>query len=277
MEQDIKKEIWFTEQFKEISAGTFAGCLTAVIDQPGIATKNAKQRGITSLTHYFSKNPLLFFEGLIINMASIGPITGLQVCADSILSNIFNPQTLFGQGMSASGGGSIASFIAGPVENIILQQQQVLEYHSKHIGPIQATKNVINTYGWKGLFRGLESTILRDGPYTASYLVLTPYFASLAKKYTAIKHDLVTILTGGSTAGILAAVATQPFDVIKTKLQTNLRGDTYPNFFSTVKAVYTQRGLTGFFDGLIGRGIRTINGTTATYFVYIKTKALLSP
>ncbi|XP_067416959.1 mitochondrial glycine transporter isoform X3 [Emydura macquarii macquarii] len=94
-----------------------------------------------------------------------------------------------------------------------------------------ALRNIYRTEGARGLFRGLTATLLRDAPFSGIYLM----FYTQTKKvmpqgkaesgcnntedqFDPALNPLVNF-SCGIFAGILASLATQPADVIKTHMQ----------------------------------------------------------
>ncbi|XP_047911694.2 mitochondrial glycine transporter isoform X3 [Anser cygnoides] len=83
-----------------------------------------------------------------------------------------------------------------------------------------ALKNIYQTEGARGMFSGLTATLLRDAPFSGIYLM----FYTQTKKLTPqdyLDPVLMPLMNFGCGifAGILASLATQPADVIKTHMQ----------------------------------------------------------
>ncbi|XP_015357832.1 probable mitochondrial glutathione transporter SLC25A40 isoform X2 [Marmota marmota marmota] len=77
--------------------------------------------------------------------------------------------------------------------------------------------------GWISLWKGWVPTILRDVPFSAIYW----YNYEILKKWLCEKSGLyeptfMINFTSGALSGSFAAVATLPFDVVKTQKQTQL-------------------------------------------------------
>ncbi|OBS76018.1 hypothetical protein A6R68_17530, partial [Neotoma lepida] len=77
--------------------------------------------------------------------------------------------------------------------------------------------------GWISLWKGWTPTILRDVPFSAMYW----YNYEILKKWLCEKSGLyeptfMINFTSGALSGSFAAVATLPFDVVKTQKQTQL-------------------------------------------------------
>ncbi len=64
-------------------------------------------------------------------------------------------------------------------------------------------------------------TVVRESTYTSCYLGLAPVLREYLEKQPAVRevHPAAPILLSGTAAGIISALATQPPDTIKTRMQ----------------------------------------------------------
>jgi solute carrier family 25 protein 38 len=67
-------------------------------------------------------------------------------------------------------------------------------------------------------------------------------------------------------AGIAATCTTQPFDMLKTRMQ--LKPQNYKNMFQSAKKVYLEEGMMGFFDGISVRLIRKPLNSAISWTIY---------
>ncbi|KAI0773683.1 solute carrier family 25 member 38 [Fomes fomentarius] len=128
------------------------------------------------------------------------------------------------------------------------------------------------------VFRGAVASSLRDAPYAGIFVVFYEHIKSMMSSAVssapnatviAVPFSLSTAVNSASaaTAGALATLATQPFDVLKTKMQ--VRSETkYRGVLSTVRAVWQQRGVAGFFAGATLRMSRKIFSSAIGWAVY---------
>ncbi|KAJ7590594.1 solute carrier family 25 member 38 [Mycena floridula] len=126
------------------------------------------------------------------------------------------------------------------------------------------------------LTRGFLASALRDAPYAGLFVVL----------YEGIKRETSAILVpanlnnsasngqsalihsfSAASAGALATGMTHPFDVIKTKIQVRSEAR-YQGFSKTVKTIWVQRGVSGYFDGLSLRMSRKVLSSAIGWAVY---------
>lgn len=130
-----------------------------------------------------------------------------------------------------------------------------------------ALKSVCQKEGPRALYSGLTATLLRDAPFSGIYVM----FYSQAKK--AIPQEVssssfVPLVNFGCgvVAGILASLATQPADVIKTHMQVSPA--LYPRTSDAVRFVYAEHGLCGFFRGAVPRSMRRTLMAAMAWTVY---------
>lgn len=121
--------------------------------------------------------------------------------------------------------------------------------------------------GWISLWKGWAPTILRDVPFSAMYW----YNYENLKRWLCEKSDLyeptfMISFSAGALSGSFAAVATLPFDVVKTQKQTQLWTNEYCKFpvpldmstWSIMKNIVADKGFSGLFTGLIPRLVKIV-------------------
>ncbi|KZS94048.1 mitochondrial carrier [Sistotremastrum niveocremeum HHB9708] len=120
--------------------------------------------------------------------------------------------------------------------------------------------------GPRELFKGAGASALRDAPYAGLFLYT----------YEAFKHDIPFLnelpstlqhVIAASSAGTIATMATQPFDVLKTKIQVR-QEQRYSSIQKAATAVWKQRGPLGFFDGASLRLSRKVASSAVAWAMY---------
>ena len=159
--------------------------------------------------------------------------------------------------------GAIARVSAGmitmPISVIKVRYESTLYSYKSILG---AGAAIIRTEGIKGFFSGFGATAIRDAPYAGLYVV----FYEQCKKRLSKLQEVVPIDTLGSPqamtsgtsvpinfiSGVLAAgtatTMTNPFDVIKTRLQ--LMPGKYSNMLVASRRMVKEDGFKSLFDGL---------------------------
>ncbi|KAM4721397.1 mitochondrial glycine transporter [Rhinophrynus dorsalis] len=127
--------------------------------------------------------------------------------------------------------------------------------------------NIYRAEGPRGLFSGLTATLLRDAPFSGIYLM----FYTQAKKVVPRDHvdpvlNPLLNFSCGIMAGILASVATQPADVIKTHMQ--LSHEKYRWTWQAAYYIFQNHGLSGFFRGGLPRALRRTLMAAMAWTVY---------
>lgn len=118
---------------------------------------------------------------------------------------------------------------------------------------IHATRVIWKEHGILGLYRGFAGTTLKQASATAfrlgTYNILKDY-----EKKKNIPQNTVVNFANGSVAGIVTTLATQPFDVIKTRSQS-ARGT---STLEATKTILLDYGVRGFWKGTTMRLGRTV-------------------
>lgn len=145
--------------------------------------------------------------------------------------------------VSAIAGDTASSVIKVPRE-VVTARLQTGFYEKQGLGKLsgfQVLKRIVREEGVRGLFRGFSSTTARDWPFMAMLFVLYDSFKAAHWHYTLnmvpqeefdagnVPEYTITTMKSvlfGGIAGGLAAFATTPFDVIKTKIMTASTAET---------------------------------------------------
>ncbi|NXO86257.1 GHC1 protein, partial [Sitta europaea] len=122
----------------------------------------------------------------------------------------------------------------------------------------QITRELLRSKGIAGLYKGLGATLLRDVPFSIVYFPLFANLNKLGQKDPNVKAPFYVSFLSGCVAGSTAAVAVNPCDVIKTRLQSLQRGvneDTYSGILDCAKKIWQREGPTAFFKGAYCRAL----------------------
>ncbi|KAI9279682.1 mitochondrial carrier domain-containing protein [Umbelopsis sp. AD052] len=133
-----------------------------------------------------------------------------------------------------------------------------------------AFSSIVKNDGVRGLFAGYGATFIRDAPFAGIYLFFYEQCKSTANAWTV--HNGVNVanaainLGSGVLAGVTATCFTQPFDMLKTRMQ--LKPLVYRNLWSSAKKVIAEEGAIGFFDGISVRLIRKSLNSAVSWTIY---------
>lgn len=138
---------------------------------------------------------------------------------------------------------------------------------------------ILRTEGAKGFFSGSGATAIRDAPYAGLYVVLYEQCKLRLSQLNGVSPlgDIVTKNMGTSVAigtnflsGVLAAglatAITNPFDVVKTRLQ--LMPSKYGNMVKASRQLIKEDGYRSLFDGLGLRMGRKVMSSALAWTLY---------
>ncbi|NXV68297.1 S2540 protein, partial [Molothrus ater] len=160
--------------------------------------------------------------------------------------------------------GSLSRFgsatVVSPLE-LIKTQMQYRRSSYKQLYLRVSTKVTVD--GWLTLWQGWASTILRDVPFSAMYWYNYERFKKMmCKEVGAHEPTFFVSFTSGAASGSIAAVVTQPFDVVKTHRQTQLwENETLKSkllrdsksTLAVMRKIAARNGVTGLFAGITPR------------------------
>lgn len=119
---------------------------------------------------------------------------------------------------------------------------------------LDAVRNIYQSQGISGFFKGYGATFVRDAPYAGLYVLFyenqKDIFNRMFPSTGARSSTTAAVINSGSAvvAASLATTSTSPFDTVKTRIQ--LEPAKYRTFLSTAVQIARHDGVLGLFDGL---------------------------
>ncbi|GAB5357030.1 hypothetical protein AAMO2058_000338900 [Amorphochlora amoebiformis] len=142
--------------------------------------------------------------------------------------------------------------VVTPVD-VVKQRLQL--YGTENKGIRQVVRNIMEKEGFRAFYASYPTTLLMNIPYVAAHFVtyefLKKNLSSLVRQ-TDDKSPLVHLVSGGG-AGALGGLVSNPFDVIKTRIQTSALPVEMRSLAGTLRDILTHEGLSGFSKGLTAR------------------------
>ncbi|KAJ1960340.1 hypothetical protein GGI12_003856 [Dipsacomyces acuminosporus] len=150
---------------------------------------------------------------------------------------------------------ALAGFLLMPGTVLKVQYESSLY---KYSGMTGAVREIWKANGVRGFFVGAVPTAIRDAPYAGLYMLL----------YEAIKHkerliathngfqlpETTVTMVAGVLGGLTASYITQPFDLVKTRMQ--VRPQEYTSVTQSFVKVFREESFLGFFRGISLRVLR---------------------
>ncbi|KAL6940668.1 hypothetical protein ACO0QE_004581 [Hanseniaspora vineae] len=169
--------------------------------------------------------------------------------------------------LSGGAAGSCASFVLTPVELVKCKLQVSNIQNPNNTNTILSTiKDVVKSYGLKGLWKGQSSTFYRECiggcMWFTTYEVLKTHLASTTEdKKPKTWHSLFS----GAMAGIAFNASTFPIDTVKSLVQI----DHHMTITRAIKETYAkQRGIQGFYRGLGITLVRAAPANAVVFYAY---------
>ena len=241
--------------WEQTGFGGLSGIIEVCCTQPTVAVKNALQEARP--IHF---TPRFMYTGLVVNAASIAPITAVQFGANMALTPYFagkdgtlSPVMKVATACSA---GMISSLVSGPAELVMIQQQR---FNTSLGGTF---KSLVSQRGPAIMGKGLSLAAGRDGLYVGFVLGTCSVVTSQLQQSFGLSPS-AAFTVGGLASGIGAAIMTHPFDTMKTKVQGNALEPNQASIPEVFRSIWKEGGLGGFYKGFTARGVRL----TAAMFI----------
>ncbi|XP_055619882.1 mitochondrial glutamate carrier 1-like [Toxorhynchites rutilus septentrionalis] len=169
--------------------------------------------------------------------------------------------------------GGLAGFcqivVTTPMELLKIQMQDAgrvaaqAKEAGKHVSKTSATKialELIRTKGITGLYKGTGATMLRDVSFSVVYFPLFATLNDLGPRKADGSGEAVfwCSFLSGCAAGSFAALAVNPFDVVKTRLQALRKAEgeiQFNGLADCIRKTLTNEGPQAFFKGGLCRMI----------------------
>ncbi|KAJ4910091.1 Mitochondrial substrate carrier family protein [Raphanus sativus] len=224
------------------------------------------------------------YRGIASNIASSAPISALYTftyeSVKGALLPVFPKEYCSLAHCVAGGSASVAtSFIFTPSERIKQQMQVSSHYRNcwtALVGIIQKGGLLSLYAGWSAvLCRNIPHSIIKFYVYENMKRMALPSIGPCGQ--AAQPTTLQTLVCGG-LAGSAAAFFTTPFDVVKTRLQTQIPGSKiqHPSVYQALQSIRKQEGPRGLYRGLIPRLVMYMSQGAIFFASYEFYKSILS-
>jgi len=175
--------------------------------------------------------------------------------------------------MGAASLGEVAACIVRVPVEIVKQRRQAYS----NSNTIEIVKTTLKTEGVAGLYRGYLTTVMREIPFS---LIQFPLWEFLKKKFSKHGEDPAAHVSSlcGAAAGGLAAAATTPLDVAKTRIMLAKAGSSEASLgmLGMIQLVAKEKGARGLFAGVTPRVTWISIGGAVFFGVYETVKTMLS-
>jgi len=180
--------------------------------------------------------------------------------------------------------GFVNSIVASPIELAKIRLQNQSQHKDgkaiTYRGPTYFLMNTYKHHGFRGLFRGISATILRETPSYGCYFTTYEWCCNFMAPEDQTKDDLhwSQLLLAGGLSGVAGWLCIYPIDVIKTRMQDAYSDGKYKykNMWECAKVSYREEGAAVFSRGLNATILRAIPTNSVTFLIYTLTMRLLT-
>uniref|UniRef100_A0A8C7Y154 Mitochondrial glutamate carrier 1 n=1 Tax=Oryzias sinensis TaxID=183150 RepID=A0A8C7Y154_9TELE len=209
------------------------------------------------------------YRGAAVNLTLVTPEKAIKLAHHRNFEKIVENKMLAG-----CGAGTCQVIVTTPMEMLKIQLQDAGRIaaqrklmpetvaagtvETKSPTAMQLTRQLLREKGIAGLYKGLGATLLRDVPFSIIYFPLFANLNNLGKKDVDGPAPFYVSFISGCLAGSTAAVAVNPVDVIKTRLQSLNRAsteDTYSGVTDCIRKIMRNEGPSAFLKGAYCRAL----------------------
>ena len=145
-------------------------------------------------------------------------------------------------------------------QDVVKQRAQVLGGREGATGPssLAVARTIVAKEGWQGLMRGYWASVATFAPYVVLYFALYDSGRSAVCRARGRPGDNMAVGPAGNLAlAALAAAAagavTSPLDVVKTRIQVNMKEGEFVSLRQGLVATVRAEGITGLMRGATAR------------------------
>lgn len=262
---------------KSFLAGTVSGTCSTLLFQPLDLLKTRQQASVQKgvrkknvlkiIRKVLQKETITgFWRGVTPSIARCVPGVGVYFCSLHWLTTEFTSGNA--SPVEAMFLGALARSFSGVILlpfTVIKTRFESGEYNYR--GVSQALRSIYVSEGARGLYCGLIPTLVRDAPFSGIYLLFYTSMKNVVPQGWKEGHSAPpTYFCCGMVSGLLAAMATQPADVIKTQIQ--LYPYRFHNIPDVVSHLYKEHGIRVFYTGIVPRLLRRTLMTAMAWTVY---------
>jgi solute carrier family 25 protein 39/40 len=222
------------------------------------------------------------WRGMNTTLTIVVPSTALYFTSYEHLRKTFERSGLFSETFTPAMAGLSARMVTvsvfSPLELVRTHLQATSAATVTNQGVVPTLQAIFRGGGVKSLWAGLAPTIWRDAPFSAVYWTT---FEALRRMDSGISNQFVIDFVAGATGGMLAAIITHPFDVVKTRIQMhiptnqNIDGGNRKELHMW-RSIFEKEGLSGFGKGMVPRVMKVAPSCAMMISCYELTKKVLS-
>lgn len=286
---------------KDLFAGAVGGAAQVLIGQPFDIVKVRLQTTTAynsvldaAIKIYKHEGALAFYKGTLTPLVGIGACVSIQFGAfhgvrrwlESYNGQYYPSRRdlTYPQYYLAGVTAGIANTaLSAPIEHVRIRlQTQPHGADRLYKGPIACIKMLVINGGGigRGLYRGTAVTLFREAQaYGVWFLAFEYLMARTTRRTPREQIPAWKIALYGGLAGEALWLSSYPFDIVKSKLQTDslrLEDRRYVGMVDCAQKIWAAEGMLGFWRGITPTLLRAMPVSAGTFFVVETTMRLLN-
>jgi solute carrier family 25 carnitine/acylcarnitine transporter 20/29 len=286
--------------FKDLFAGAVGGVAQVLIGQPfdivkvRLQTTQQYTGALDAATQiYKNEGALAFYKGTLTPLIGIGACVSVQFGGFHYARRAFEEQNTTKRGSAqlsysqyyASGAfaGIANTALSSPIEHIRIRlQTQPHGANRLYNGPIDCVRKLSAHQGvLAGVYRGTAVTYLREAQAYGVWFTSFEYLMNADAARNNIKRDQIStpkVAMYGGLAGEMLWLSSYPFDVVKSKMQSDGFGEAmkYKSMRDCFAQTYRAEGLGGFWRGIGPTLLRAMPVSAGTFVTVELTMRMIS-
>jgi len=202
---------------------------------------------------------LSLYNGLAPTLAFAAPKAGVRFGANQFFRNrLADPAT----GHVSMGKSFLAGLCAGICEaTLVVTPQETIKTKliNLNMGLVDGVPHLLKAEGVAGVYAGLASTCMKQGGNQGSRFLFMAQWRKVLSGDAEAKLPAHLTFLGGLGAGLFSVLATAPFDVVKTRMQSK-DAKNYASTPDCFRQIATREGPRAFFNGALARAARVVPG-----------------
>ncbi|KAI9885233.1 MAG: 37S ribosomal protein, mitochondrial [Watsoniomyces obsoletus] len=280
---------------KDLFAGAAGGVAQVLLGQPfdivkvRLQTSDQYRNALECATRIAKdEGPLAFYKGTLTPLIGIGACVSVQFGAfhesrrrfeayNARIRGPTQPTTLSYSQYYISGAlaGLANTILSSPIEHVRIRLQTQPHQASQRLyqGPIDCIRKISSQHGLlRGLYRGTSVTLFREAQAYGVWFMTFEYLMQNEAKRNRIKREEIPtwkIAFYGGLAGEALWISSYPFDVVKSKMQSDGFGDKmrYRTMREGFAKTWKIEGLRGFWKGVGPTLLRAMPVSAGTFAV----------
>lgn len=274
LELEVPDQGGVKQALKDLFAGAVGGVAQVLLGQPfdivkvRLQTTSQYSGALDAAAKiYRNEGALAFYKGTLTPLIGIGACVSVQFGGFHYARRAFeaqntektgSPALSYAQYYAAGAFAGIANTVlSSPIEHIRIRlQTQPHGANRLYAGPIDCVRKLSAHQGvLGGVYRGTAVTFLREAQAYGVWFTTFEYLMNADAARNAIKREDISTLKVafyGGLAGEMLWISSYPFDVVKSKMQSDAFGaeQKYKSMRDCFAKTWRAEGMGGFWRGI---------------------------